>query len=97
MEEIQNGIVDILTHYTNEQQVMQSVEEMSELIKELLKNINRGKDNIEEIKDELADVTIMAMQLAIIYDATDLQERVANKVNRQLERIKKENRYGRRN
>ena len=39
------------------------VEEMSELMKEVLKNINRKKDNIAEIIEETADVEIMLAQL----------------------------------
>ena len=39
-----------------EAQILMVLEEMSELQKEILKNINRGKDNIKEIAEETADV-----------------------------------------
>ena len=39
------------------------VEEMSELTKEILKNVNRGKDNVAAIVEETADVEIMLEQL----------------------------------
>ncbi|MDR1025918.1 MAG: hypothetical protein LBL47_00830, partial [Lactobacillus sp.] len=38
--------------------VLKAVEEMAELQKELLKNVNSGKDNAEKILDEIADVYI---------------------------------------
>ena len=37
-------------------QMLMVIEEMSELTKEILKNINRKKDNIEQIIEETADV-----------------------------------------
>ena len=49
-------------------QMLQVIEEMSELIKEILKNINRGKDNISEIIEETADVEIMLEQLKCCYN-----------------------------
>ena len=49
-------------------QMLMVIEEMSELTKEILKNINRHKDNISEIIEETADVEIMLEQLKICYD-----------------------------
>lgn len=51
-----------------EPQMLQVIEEMSELIKEILKNVNRQKDNISEIIEETADVEIMLGQLKCCYD-----------------------------
>ena len=50
---------------------MLAIEEMSELIKELLKNINRGKNNPDEIFEEVADVAMMLEYLKSIYGITD--------------------------
>lgn len=85
-------ICDIVNYYTKEQQVMQSIEEMSELTKELVKNINRGKDNKKEIKGEIVDVTIMLAQLIIIYemDGEELVNEMKNKLDRQKERMEEE-------
>jgi archaellum component FlaC len=44
-------------------QMLMVVEEMSELMKEVLKNINRKKNNIDAIIEETADVEIMLEQL----------------------------------
>lgn len=49
-------------------QMLQVVEEMSELTKEIIKNINRNKDNISEIIEEAADVEIMLNQLKCCYE-----------------------------
>ena len=49
-------------------QMLQVIEEMSELAKEILKNVARGKDNINQLIEETADVEIMLEQLKYCYD-----------------------------
>ena len=85
-------IQDIINHYKKEDQVLQAVEEMSELTKELIKNINRNKDNEKEITLELADVQIMLMQIMIIYDIdpNKVLGGIEYKLLRQKERIENE-------
>lgn len=48
-------------------QMLVAVEEMSELQKEILKNVNRKKDNRAQIIEETADVLIMLEQLQLYY------------------------------
>ena len=48
-------------------QMLVAVEEMSELQKEILKNVNRKKDNRTQIIEETADVLIMLEQLQLYY------------------------------
>lgn len=55
-------------------QMMMVVEEMSELMKEILKNICRHKDNIDQIIEETADVEIMLAQLKENYQIFDRVE-----------------------
>lgn len=57
-----------LSVWGKEPQMLQVVEEMSELTKEILKNVNRGKDNLAEIIEETADVEIMLEQLKYCYN-----------------------------
>lgn len=85
-------IQDIINHYKKEDQVLQAVEEMSELTKELIKNINRNKENEAEIILEIADVKIMLMQLIEIYkiDGNKLLGAMEYKLLRQKERIENE-------
>ena len=54
--------------WCNEPQLLQVIEEMCELIKEIIKNVNRKKDNVAEIIEETADVEIMLGQLKYCYD-----------------------------
>ncbi len=49
-------------------QLLQCLEEMAELQKEIIKNMNRGKDNLKELIDEITDVEIMVDQLKLIYN-----------------------------
>lgn len=49
-------------------QMLMVVEEMSELTKEILKNISRKKNNIDAIIEETADVEIMLEQLKENYN-----------------------------
>lgn len=65
--------------YGEKAQVYQSIEEMAELIVELNKNITRGKENIDDIAEELADTAIMLVQLEIIYSKKDKE--FGSKVN----------------
>ncbi len=85
-------IEEIIKKYGKEKQVLQAVEEMSELAKELVKNINRNKDNETEIILETADVIIMIMQLVEIYeiDGDKLLGAIEYKLLRQKERIENE-------
>ena len=54
-------------------QTLMIMEEMSELQKELCKHA-RGKDNLEAIVKEIADVQIMLEQMMILHDCEDLVE-----------------------
>lgn len=52
-------------------QALVAVEELSELQKEILKNVNRNQNNRNHLKEELVDVLIMLRQLILIYDFSD--------------------------
>lgn len=63
------------------------IEEMSELIKELLKH-KRGKDNIVDICEEIADVEITVEQMKMIFNRNKAVERfTAEKLYRLKDRI----------
>ncbi|MBO7556032.1 MAG: hypothetical protein J6T72_01375 [Alphaproteobacteria bacterium] len=63
-----------LAAWGKEPQMLQVIEEMSELTKEILKNINRNKDNVDELVEETADVEIMLEQLKLCYNIVDRVE-----------------------
>lgn len=71
-------------------QLLVLLEEFSELQKEVLKNINRDKDNLTEIIDETADVLIMMEQLQRLYDIKEpVQQRIVEKLKCVEQRLRK--------
>ena len=75
-------------------QILMALEEMAELSKELLKNINRNSDNKSNITEEMADVYIMLEQLKTIYKISedDINNIFKEKINKLEKRLKnKEN------
>lgn len=92
----------IADHYGEEHQMLKAVEEMAELSQVIIKAVNdqpNDKFQAETMKDEmlseLADVIIMTEQLVkYVADndcATLLDGMVNSKLNRQLERMEREN------
>jgi NTP pyrophosphatase (non-canonical NTP hydrolase) len=81
--------------------VLIAVEEMAELSKELLKNVNRGKKNFDEIFEELADVSVQLEFLKIIYGISDEnvwryeEKKHAEKWRPRIEKLKQEAMNGR--
>ena len=76
-----------------ESQKIMAIEEMSELIKELTKEL-RNRGNVENIADELADVEIMLAQLKIMYKIHDLviehKDFKLNRLATSIEKLKQE-------
>ena len=68
-------------------QVTMAIEEMSELTKELCKRC-RGRENVEAIAEEIADVEIMLQQLVMLFDCAGQVETFRRyKLERLAERI----------
>lgn len=67
----QKVLNDILKYRGKNFVVLCAIEEMSELIKELLKDINRNKNNTQSVIDELSDVYLMLEFLKQIYNVSD--------------------------
>ena len=71
-------------------QFVVAIEEMSELIKELTKNL-RGADNIGSIAEEIADVEIMLDQIKLMFCMIQTVRNMREfKICRLAERIKEE-------
>lgn len=71
-------------------QLLMVIEEMSELTKEICKSF-RGKDNLDQIAEETADVIIMLEQLRMILGLDDMiREHMEKKIKRLEERLKGE-------
>ncbi len=86
MEKVHHELlVKAVAKWGKHAQLLMVLEEMSELQKEILKNINRNKDNVDAIIDETADVEIMLEQLKHIYD---IAEAVEERIPVKLEKVK---------
>lgn len=68
-------------------QMTMAIEEMSELAKELCKRC-RGRENVEAIAEEIADVEIMLQQMVMLFDCAGQVETFRRyKLERLAERI----------
>lgn len=78
-------LVETIYHYGENNQKMKAIEELSELIKAICKN------DIENIREEIADVYVMLEQLEIIYTFPhDSIERIKEeKIKRTIEQIER--------
>ena len=78
----------IIEHYGVAAQKVKAIEELSELQKEIAKDLI-GQGNIEHVAEEIADVQIMLRQLQMIYgiDYSDLNKIMSEKTLRTLYRI----------
>lgn len=65
---------ELAEHYGEKHQCMLCIEEMSELIKEIVK-FERKHNNYNEIAEEVADVQIMIEQVIAIYGINEEVER----------------------
>ncbi len=79
-----NEIKKILLHFGNKNQKKKVIEELSELIKAII------KDNRKNIIEEIADVEIMLEQLKMIYliDFHEIQSIKDEKIKKVLFKIK---------
>lgn len=73
-----------------DKQVIVAIEELSELQKELCKYL-RGKGNVDNITEELADAQIMINQMQMLFeiDSYVLEQKIDEKVLRTKERLLK--------
>ena len=78
---------DAIDTYGKDAQLWMVIEEMSELAKEICK-YERGRENREQIADEVADVTIMLEQVKMMFGISDaVDRRIIAKVARLKRRI----------
>ena len=76
---------DVLETWGKKSQNMMLLEEMAELQVELVKNMNREKDNIKEIINETADVYLMLEQLKVSYG---IEKEVEEMIDYKVQRVK---------
>lgn len=88
MDYTKNRLAIIIGYFGETAQKQMAIEEMSELTKEICKDI-RGNKNRDAIKEEMVDVLVMIDQLMIIYriKPSDVHEIKNRKIQRTWERI----------
>ena len=74
--------------YGVEPQRKMAIEEMAELTNALMK-FDRGRNTVDDIIEEIADVTIMMSQLSIIYGEKAVQLQIDYKTQRLARRLEK--------
>ena len=84
-------IIKIANHYGYTAQSDIIIEECAELTQAICKLRRAWSDSrLENVKEELADVLIMARQLRVMLGADDIDEIINQKLDRQIERIAEE-------
>ena len=74
-------------HFGADKQMVKAIEEMSELQKELSKNL-LGAENQEAIREEIADCIIMLEQMAYLFDINNGIDKIKQaKIERLKQRI----------
>lgn len=88
MKKEQIEILNKLVQKYGDKQIIICIEEMSELTKELCKNL-RGYYNLDKIYEEMADVyiTLAQMQLLLQMDSDALEYMINKKIERTKERL----------
>ena len=91
MMEIKKVQEAVIAKYGKTNQTFVAIEEMSELVKELTKNM-RGEHNRNAIVEELADVYIVLDQIMIIHgiDLDDVVKKMNEKAQRTADRLEGE-------
>ena len=79
----------LVNHYGIETQEKMAIGECAELIV-ALRHKARGRATNDDVIDEIADVIIMTQQLSFIYGQRNVDNRITEKLDRQIERIKNE-------
>ena len=85
-------VLSAIETFGKEAQLIMAMEEMSELIQALSKNM-RGAENTDIIAEEIADVEIMILQLIEIFNCveseTDWYLKKLQRLNEKVEEVKK--------
>lgn len=88
--DMQNKIEQIAMHYSFENQREIFVEECAEAIQAVQKCKRNNTDISENLKEEIADVMIMCLQMREFVGKGSIDDIIVEKLQRQLERIKNE-------
>lgn len=70
-----------IKRYGLQAQKMMAVEECAEFLNSIAK-LDRGRATPEDVIDEIADVTIMMRQMALVFGKEEVEQRIKFKVER---------------
>ena len=87
-EERNNIYMKALEKWGANAQLTMVYEELGELATALAR-YERGRTTDEDVITELADVTIMCEQMALLFGQEKYEEEIENKINRLTERLNK--------
>lgn len=90
-EENRAKLKAVMKHYGYENQREVFVEECAELIQAVQKCKRNNTDISENLKEEIADVMIMCLQMREFVGKGSIDDIIVEKLQRQLERIEEEN------
>lgn len=90
-EFVSSAIEKITSHYGKSHQSEILVEECAELIQAVQKCKRNNTDISENLKEEIADVMIMCLQMREFVGKGSIDDIIVEKLQRQLERIEEEN------
>ena len=86
-----NGLKAIATHYGFTSQADMLIEEAAEFTQAVNKFRRGNPEAYENIKEEAADVLVVALQLRLILGERVIDQIMEQKIQRQLDRIEGEN------
>lgn len=87
----------VIFHYGTEKQSLKACEELAELIRSISKlRFKLSDENVENLKEEIADVVIMIEQMKHLYNVSDeeIDRIVEQKLDRTFKRIEEEFKNG---
>lgn len=88
IQEIDKILTDAIEIYGEDSQIWMTIEEMSELSNALAK-YRRGRVTRKDVCEEIADVTIMMIQLSKIFGPDDISDYLESKLDRLDKRLAK--------
>lgn len=88
---MKEDLLKIINHYGINNQQRKLEEEVFELQEAIIKYENNCNLTRENIKEEIADVSVLLQQISEYYDISfeDIYPIMKNKINRTMERMKK--------
>ena len=88
MNKFNNDARLLLSHYGSRKQIEKAIEECYECAEALQEHLEYS-DKRHAI-EEVADCTLMMLQMSILFGAADVEEMIERKIKRQNERISRE-------